>query len=268
MVRSEAHLSKDSKVEVCSNEEGYKNAWFPAKILDPQPLNPSMKKKMNKPLVQYENLASDDDPNKLLTELVDTSSIRPVPPPDNPDQPFEPPDDDKYTVCFLGPPDMLEFKRSQLRPHWDFLNGEWVRLRKKRMVGSVFNPGTAVEVNLSKEPIFGACFPAIYLGKLGDNSFLVQYKSSNNSDVKVIVDGKHIRACIDKSTYGKTEKKQKINQKPEDDATMAIFRCYKLLGKTYNAQKQLQDLRRFAFNPRCELIHWMINGSLFFIPTQ
>ncbi|PQM35882.1 uncharacterized protein Pyn_01052 [Prunus yedoensis var. nudiflora] len=46
---------------------------------------------MNKPLVQYENLASDDDPNKLLTELVDASSIRPVPP-ENPDQPFEPPD--------------------------------------------------------------------------------------------------------------------------------------------------------------------------------
>ncbi|BFG29524.1 hypothetical protein CerSpe_157980 [Prunus speciosa] len=89
MVRSEAHLSKDSKVEVCSNEEGYKNAWFPAKILNPQPLNPSTKKKMNKPLVQYENLASDDDPNKLLTELVDASSIRPVPPPDNPDQSTE-----------------------------------------------------------------------------------------------------------------------------------------------------------------------------------
>ncbi|BFG41373.1 hypothetical protein CerSpe_276470 [Prunus speciosa] len=183
---------------------------------------------MNKPLVQYENLASDDDPNKILTALVDASSIRPVPPPDNPDQPFEPPDivnafytdvwwvgsvmrceDDKYAVGFLGPPDMLEFKRSELRPHWDFLNGEWIRPRKKRMVGSVFSPGTAVEVNLSKEPIFGACFPAIYLGKLGDNSFLVQYKSSNNSDVKVIVDGKHIRACIDKSTYGKTKKKRK-----------------------------------------------------------
>ncbi|BFG29525.1 hypothetical protein CerSpe_157990 [Prunus speciosa] len=81
-------IPKNPKLEVCSNEEGYKNAWFPAKILDPQPLNPSTKKKMNKPRVQYENLASDDDPNKLLTEFVDASSIRPVPPPDNPDQPF------------------------------------------------------------------------------------------------------------------------------------------------------------------------------------
>lgn len=48
--RSEAHLSKDSKVEVCSNEEGYRGARFPAKILDPQaqPSDPSTKKKMKK----------------------------------------------------------------------------------------------------------------------------------------------------------------------------------------------------------------------------
>ncbi|XP_021828656.1 DUF724 domain-containing protein 1-like isoform X1 [Prunus avium] len=241
--RSEAHLSKDSKVEVCSNQEGYRGAWFPAKILDPQPSDPSTKKKIKKALVQYETLASDDDPNKPHTELVHARSIRPVPPPtDNPDQPFEPADvvdasyidvwwvgvvmrceDDKYTVGFLNPPDLLQLKRSELRPHWDFLDGKWVRPRKKRMVGSVFSPGTAVEVNLSKEHIFGAWLPAIYLGELGNSSFLVQYKSSNNSDVKVIVRGKQIRPCIDKSPYGKTKKKQKINQKPNDDATIVGF---------------------------------------------
>ncbi|PQQ18801.1 uncharacterized protein Pyn_24742 [Prunus yedoensis var. nudiflora] len=241
--RSEAHLSKDSKVEVCSNQEGYRGAWFPAKILDPQPSDPSTKKKIKKALVQYETLASDDDPNKPHTELVHARSIRPVPPPtDNPDQPFEPADvvdasyvdvwwvgvvmrceDDKYTVGFLNPPDLLQLKHSELRPHWDFLDGKWVRPRKKRMVGSVFSPGTAVEVNLSKEHIFGAWLPAIYLGELGNSSFLVQYKSLNNSDVKVIVRGKQIRPCIDKSPYGKTKKKQKINQKPNDDATIVGF---------------------------------------------
>ncbi|ONI24913.1 hypothetical protein PRUPE_2G269100 [Prunus persica] len=216
--RSQAHLSKDSKVEVCSNEDGYQGAWFPAIFLDPQPSDGTPKKKRkslgnsSKALVQYETLVSDDDPNKPLTELVDVCSIRPVPPPDNPDQPFEPAnvvdafyqeawwvgvvirfEDDKYTVGFKNPPDLLELRRSELRPHWDFLDGVWVRARKERMVGSFFSPGTAVEVNLYKEHLFCAWFPAIYLGELGANNFLLQYKSSNNCDVKAVVGGKQIR---------------------------------------------------------------------------
>ncbi|XP_008231801.1 PREDICTED: uncharacterized protein LOC103330974 isoform X1 [Prunus mume] len=216
--RSQAHLSKDSKVEVCSNEDGYKGAWFPAIILDPQPSDRSPKKKRrslgnsSKALVQYESLVSDDDPNKPLTELVDVRSIRPVPPPDNPDQPLEPADvvdasysdawwvgvvmrfeDDKYTVGFKNPPDLLELRRSELRPHWDLQDGIWVVAQKERMAGSIFSPGTAVEVNLSKERLFCAWFPAIYLGELGVNSFLLQYKSSNNYDFKVVVGDKQIR---------------------------------------------------------------------------
>ncbi|CAL9005023.1 unnamed protein product [Prunus brigantina] len=216
--RSQAHLSKDSKVEVCSNEEGYRGAWYPAIILDPQPPDLSPKKKRKKlgnsshALVQYENLVSEDDPNKPLTELVDVRSIRPVPPPDNLDQPLELADvvdasyldawwvgvvmrfeDDKYTVGFKCPPDLLELRRSELRPHWDLQDGIWVRARKKRMAGSFFSPGTAVEVNLNREHLFCAWFPAIYLGELGVNSFLLQYKSSNNCDVKVVVGGKQIR---------------------------------------------------------------------------
>ncbi|CAB4271134.1 unnamed protein product [Prunus armeniaca] len=217
--RSQAHLNKDSKVEVCSNEDGYQGAWFPAIILDPQPSDGTPKKKRkslvgnsSKALVQYETLVSDDDPNKPLTELVDVCSIRPVPPPDNPDQPFEPAnvvdafyreawwvgvvmrlEDEKYTVGFRNPPDLLELRRSELRPHWDFLDGVWVRAQKERMAGSFFSPGTAVEVNLYKEHLFCAWFPAIYLGELGANYFLLQYKSSNNCDVKVVVGGKQIR---------------------------------------------------------------------------
>ncbi|BFG20821.1 hypothetical protein CerSpe_070950 [Prunus speciosa] len=216
--RSQAHLSKDSKVEVCSNEDGYRGAWFPAIILDPHPSDRSPKKKRksignsSKALVQYESLVSEDDPNKPLTELVDVSSIRPVPPPDNPDQPLEPADvvdayyrdawwvgvvmrfeDDKYTVGFKNPPDLLELRRSELRPHWDLQDGIWVGAQKERMVGSNFSPGTAVEVNLNEEHLFCAWFPAIYLGELGVNSFLLQYKSSNNYDVKVVIGGKQIR---------------------------------------------------------------------------
>ncbi|CAB4301574.1 unnamed protein product [Prunus armeniaca] len=226
--RSEAHLSKDSKVEVCSNEEGYRGAWFPAIILDPQPSDLSAKKKRkslgnsSKALVQYETLVFDDDPIKPLTELVEVCSIRPVPPPDNPDQPFEPADvvdsfyqeawwvgvvmrfeDDKYTVGFKNPPDLLELRRSELRPHWDFLDGVWIRARKERIEETIFSHGTAVEINLNEDNLLYAWFPAIYLGELGVNSFLLQYKSSNNCDVKVVVNGHQIRPQPPKS--GKTD---------------------------------------------------------------
>ncbi|VVA37943.1 PREDICTED: DUF724 domain-containing, partial [Prunus dulcis] len=105
--RSEAHLSKDSKVEVCSNEEGYRGAWFPA---------------------------------FFIFFFVEGSEV--PPPTDNPDQPFEPADvvDASYIdVWWVGvvmrceddKSDLLELKRSELRPHWDFLKGKWARPRKK-----------------------------------------------------------------------------------------------------------------------------------------
>ncbi|PQM39453.1 hypothetical protein Pyn_41050 [Prunus yedoensis var. nudiflora] len=155
---------------------------------------------------------------KPLTELVDVCSIRPVPPPDNPDQPFEPADvvdsfyleawwvgvvmrfeDDKYTVGFKNPPDLLELRRSELRPHWDFLDGVWIRSRKERIEETIFSHGTAVEINPNENNLLYAWFPAIYLGELGVNSFLLQYKSTNNCDVKVVVNGHQIRPQPPKS---------------------------------------------------------------------
>ncbi|ONI21368.1 hypothetical protein PRUPE_2G061500 [Prunus persica] len=260
--RSQTHLSKDSKVEVCSNEVGYRGAWFPAIILDPQPSDLSREKKRkslgnsSNALVQYENLVSDDDPNKPLTELVDVRYIRPVPPSDNPDEPLEPADvvdasyldawwvgvvmrfeDDKYTVGFKCPPDVLELRRSELRPHWDLQDGIWVRARKKRMTGSIFSPGTAVEVNLNKEHLFCAWFPAIYLGELGVNSFLLQYKSSNNCDVKVVVGGKQIRPQPPKLA----ERDFKLEEKV--DAFFDMCWCAGEIKKVLTGKKYMVSLK-------------------------
>ncbi|KAM1471209.1 hypothetical protein COP2_042901 [Malus domestica] len=224
--QSSTHLSKDSKVEVCSNEDGYKGVWFPAKIIDPDPPIPATRKKRKslsgcssrssssstKALVQYETLLSDDDPDKPLTELVEVGFIRPVPPSDIDDRPFEPGDkvdafhldawwpgvvikleEDEYTVGFLDPPDLLVLRRSDLRSHWDFTDGIWVGAKKETMTGPNFIPGTAVEVNPSKVIPFYAWFPAIYLGQLGIDSFLLQYKRSKNWDVKTVVCRHQIR---------------------------------------------------------------------------
>ncbi|VVA33900.1 PREDICTED: DUF724 domain-containing [Prunus dulcis] len=186
--RSEAHLSKDSKVEVRSNEEGYRGAWFPA---------------------------------FFIFFFVEGSEV--PPPTDNPDQPFEPADvvDASYIdVWWVGvvmrceddKSDLLELKSSELRPHWDFLKGKWVRPRKKRMVGSVFSPGTAVEVNLSKEHIFGAWLPAIYLGELGDNSTM-----------RLNFDLSYCRSTVAESTLGKTKSYEDAMVEAEiEDSAMDI----------------------------------------------
>ncbi|BBG99401.1 Agenet domain-containing protein [Prunus dulcis] len=137
--RSEAHLSKDSKVEVRSNEEVTERLW-PRTMTQTSHILSSFTRAPSAQCLL------------LLTILTSPLSL---------------------PTCEDDKSDLLELKRSELRPHWDFLNGKWVRPRKKRMVGSVFSPGTAVEVNLSKEHIFGAWLPAIYLGELGDNSTMV-----------------------------------------------------------------------------------------------
>ncbi|XP_068315931.1 DUF724 domain-containing protein 7-like isoform X2 [Pyrus communis] len=230
--QSATHLIKDSKVEVCSLEDGFKGAWFPAKIIDSKPLIPATKKKRKsfsdgssnsfsptKAVVQYETLLSDDDPDKPLTEFVEMGQIRPVPPDDNVDRPFEPGDkvdafhldawwpgvvikreEDEYTVGFMYPPDLLVVRRSELRSHWDLADGVWVRAKKEMMMVSNFSPGTAVEMNPDEERLFYAWFPAIYLGQLGIDSFLLQYKKSNNSDVKIVVRGHQIRPQPPNST--------------------------------------------------------------------
>lgn len=207
------YFSQGSKVEI-SNGQG---AWLPGTILEPQsnPLPFSLRKRKALFLVQYDTLVLEDDPSMPLTEEVDVSSLRPAPPPDD-NADFEPNDvvdafnldawwpgvvmsvaGDKYTVGFKSPPDLLELGRGELRRHWDWRGGEWARADKEMMMRLIFSPGAEVEVNLHKERLWFAWLPAIYVGPLGGNSFLVQYKSANNGDgngfVKEVVSDHQIR---------------------------------------------------------------------------
>ncbi|KAI7985049.1 DUF724 domain-containing protein 7 [Camellia lanceoleosa] len=94
---------KGSKVEVSSDEEGFRDAWYVATILNvPTNTNSNSRKRKrrnskttstatnnnnnndNKYLVEYDTLLADDDATKPLREFVDVSFMRPVddhPPP-------------------------------------------------------------------------------------------------------------------------------------------------------------------------------------------
>ncbi|KAL5578459.1 hypothetical protein UlMin_020158, partial [Ulmus minor] len=155
--KDQALMSVGSKVEVCSPEEGFMDALFPAVVVNPPSFSRSSSGKRKKRYsklcvkVQYQNLVNDDG-KKPLVENVDLGFIRPPPPPHDPDQSFELYEvvdafhqdiwwtgvisrivDDEYTVVFKNPPDVLVFNRSGLRPHWDWDQEKWVRPEKQEV---------------------------------------------------------------------------------------------------------------------------------------
>ncbi|KAL5555394.1 hypothetical protein UlMin_037630, partial [Ulmus minor] len=155
--RDKALMSVGSKVEVCSPEEGFVDALFPAVVVNPpsscRSSSGKRKKRYSKlcVTVRYENLVNDDG-EKPLVENVDLGFIRPPPPPHDPDQSFELYEvvdafhldiwwtgvlsrivDDEYVVVFKNPPYERMFKRSELRPHWDWNQEKWVRPEKQEV---------------------------------------------------------------------------------------------------------------------------------------
>ncbi|XWS46527.1 hypothetical protein CRYUN_Cryun14cG0075000 [Craigia yunnanensis] len=209
-------LAKGTPVEVSSEEEGFRGAWYLATILESPPKSTSKKRK--KALVQYRTLLAEDG-SSPLTDCVDPAFIRPLPPneKDEAQLGFEVHDivdgryrygwwtgvvrkvleKSKYRVYFDNPPDVIEFGCKDLRLHWNWIDDKWVRPEKQQSTGSIFSSGTAVEVNIDEENLRDVWFPAIVIKENGENTFLVKYQSSKNDDesgtVKVVVDSLHIR---------------------------------------------------------------------------
>ncbi|XP_065870040.1 DUF724 domain-containing protein 7-like isoform X5 [Euphorbia lathyris] len=147
-------LSNESKVEVSSDDEGFKGAWYSAKIVTPP-------KRKNQVLVQYDHLLSETDPSKPLIEGVPSSFIRPVPPPPLPDQTYEPHDvvdafhrdgwwkgvvtdvqvseenKTSYNVVFETPPELFTFSSQHLRFHLDWTHAQWVQTPKQMEVPNI-----------------------------------------------------------------------------------------------------------------------------------
>lgn len=158
-------LSVDAQVEVSSDEEGFTGAWYVATILkSPCSSRKNPAKGKSKVFVMYHTLLSDNDENEPLTEFVDASYIRPLPPPPDIDQSYEPNDvvdafhrdgwwkavvtkvevleeksnSKRYTVIFENPPEQFDFCPAELRFHWDWINGRWVRPPKQKVHSILF----------------------------------------------------------------------------------------------------------------------------------
>lgn len=132
----ESKFKKGEKVEVSSDEEGYKGAWFVASIVD------TLEK--DKFLVEYRDLMNDDG-TQLLKEEIDAMFIRPCPPQlqnfgcykrlQEVDAWYN---DGWWKGMVVGLlngkecfvrfmyNEVLKFEYSKLRPHQDLFEGKWV----------------------------------------------------------------------------------------------------------------------------------------------
>ncbi|CAK7328550.1 unnamed protein product [Dovyalis caffra] len=215
---SETLLVKGKKVEVTSDEEGFKGAWYVAKIV-----KTSSKTQKGKILVEYESLLADDEKSPLK-EFIDASLIRPLPPEAKKLKPFEVFDvvdafsndgwwkgvisevhdfggaDKKktmgYSVVFDNPPEKIEIGSSSLRFHLDWSGGTWVKPKKQmRMEGLKFSKGMVVVVNIDEGSSSNDWFEAVILEEVGFDSFLVKLNNSEDESglTKLTVDSFHIR---------------------------------------------------------------------------
>ncbi|GFS43096.1 hypothetical protein Acr_00g0083560 [Actinidia rufa] len=157
-------FAKGSKVEVSSDEDGFRGSWYVAAVVDHGPSstpNPRKRKRSggdhNRPyLVEYETLEADG--GGPLSEWVSASVVRPSQPlPSSDEKPrFEINDvvdgfycdgwwtgvvtrvdkDSNVVVLFPGPSSAheIKFAPANLRVHLDWVNGNWIRPQQQQEI--------------------------------------------------------------------------------------------------------------------------------------
>ncbi|XP_050224232.1 DUF724 domain-containing protein 7-like isoform X4 [Mercurialis annua] len=148
-------FNKGDVVEVSSDDEGFRGAWYVATVLKPASASRNSSSypiRKTRALVEYQNLLSDADHSKPLTESIELSYIRPLPPVPDDDQSYETHDvvdafhrdgwwkgvvskvfegtessEKKYAVVFIDPLEQVEFLSKDLRFHFEWTNETWVK---------------------------------------------------------------------------------------------------------------------------------------------
>ncbi|EOA36732.1 hypothetical protein CARUB_v10012522mg [Capsella rubella] len=159
----EQSILKDCEVEICSEEEGFRNAWYRA-VLEETPTN-TISGSRKKLRVRYITMLNEDRSSPLTVEQ---GFIRPIPPENlysgvvleegsvvDADYKggwwtgvvIKKMENGNYLVYFDLPPEIVQFETKHLRAHLDWTGSKWVRPEVKELSKSIFSPGTLVEVS-------------------------------------------------------------------------------------------------------------------------
>lgn len=221
----EVHFKKGAEVEVSSDDDGFRGAWFAATVVR------SPSRRTNKLLVQYKSLVTDRSRSKPLIEAVRTGQVRPLPP-SEPIPVFSSGekvdaflndgwwegivdkvlDDSRYSVFFSVTNEYMEFNQSELRIHREWVSGSWILPSEQEkmslssigeakcyngMVERNYKKGTLVEVSSDEDGFEGALFTAKVVEERGKDKFLIEYQSLRTDDDKDLlreeVDSLHMR---------------------------------------------------------------------------
>uniref|UniRef100_A0A166GRG4 Agenet domain-containing protein n=1 Tax=Daucus carota subsp. sativus TaxID=79200 RepID=A0A166GRG4_DAUCS len=197
-----------SRVEVRSDDEGFKGACYLATVLE--------NLENNKYLVAYDDLMeSEDKDSNRLTETVHAQDLRPLPPVDRDEmikihdvvdayhqdgwwtgQVIEILEEGKLVVYFQNPPDELIVHRNHLRLHLDWVDGRWEKPNKQAQNHKMISRGTEVEVTFE-----GENYNVWHLGSVlqveGNDRFLVKYRClglENKAEFRTeVIDSRCIR---------------------------------------------------------------------------
>ncbi|XP_019174196.1 PREDICTED: uncharacterized protein LOC109169756 isoform X2 [Ipomoea nil] len=227
-------FSKEMPVEVKGDKEGFERSWYASVVMEVLG--------NGKLLVQYQDLKTDDGTDYLIEE-VDASCIRPCPPEIHRISPFKLLDkvdawvgngwweghvskvlgDAKYMVCFGSMNELLTFEASDLRPHQEWKNNNWVAATKidlprsssdvmlnskvvkvksksdRKALGPKFSKGMLVEATSFEEGYHGSWYTAVIFDSIGPNKFLLEYQTLRTDDesepLKEKADAFNIRPC-------------------------------------------------------------------------
>lgn len=220
--RRRFHFREGSLVEVRTNEKGLKSVYFSATVVPPPPPSstPASSRKKSKKLLflEFHNLVTEENGSEKLREHVDVSFVRPTPPAlqedDESARAFQPEDvvdafyndgwwmgvvsgvvggGERVVVKFQNPPDLREFRVSEIRAHWDWVDGIWVKKQSIAFRISMYGEGKAVEISIDERSYGDAWIPAIVHRNLGNGYLLVEYDLGE--DVIAEVDIHNVRPC-------------------------------------------------------------------------
>lgn len=136
---SSSYLKRGTQIEISSNDEGFRGAWFAGTVAGPI-------SKDNKVLVEYQTLMSDETGSDPLREKLDVVQLRPPAPRElrrrfkfseevdayHNDGWWEGVitrvnrEEDLCTVFFRTTREEMDFGPSDLRLHREWVNGKWV----------------------------------------------------------------------------------------------------------------------------------------------
>ncbi|KAG2699153.1 hypothetical protein I3760_07G179400 [Carya illinoinensis] len=210
-----SYLKIGAEVEATSVDHDLRGTLFPATII----AGPS---ESNKFVVEYKNLQDNDE---SLREEVDMALLRPFPPPEH-DYSFDFGDEvdaffsggwwegvitevgegPTYWVYFRFAQQQFSFQAEKLRHRREWVEGTWLPPREwsikkdansSKATMKKFKKGTPVEVSSDEDGFQGAWFAATVLDAIGQEKYLIEYRSLRTEDdtnfLREEVDIQHIR---------------------------------------------------------------------------